>query len=195
MVISTACLKRILILGVRSMLINPLHLASTPAAILNSLGLKLRLGFSTDDPTGHRHQNLNYHALVSLYDLDGRLLKRINLGLLRENSRMYFDVESILPDSLKGRDVLVCAHRIPEEVFDRYGLVDEEREMEYIQESFSMYRTVVEYSMQSGANGSVIYETPPAFNSSVRKNPSTSNLTFTPTSGLQCGGQLICGFD
>ena len=62
------------------MRISPLNLISTPIAVLNSVGLNLRVGLSSEDPMVGRNPSETYAAYLSVYSPGGVLLERQHLG-------------------------------------------------------------------------------------------------------------------
>lgn len=72
-----------------------LNLISTPAAVLNSLGLNLRLGLSSEDPMVGRLGSEPYEAFLSIYSPDGSMLERTHVGQIPANRRRYIDVTAI----------------------------------------------------------------------------------------------------
>lgn len=151
-----------------------LNLISTPIPVLNSLGLNLRVGLSSDDPIVTRRPSEEYEAYLSIYSPEGTLMRRSHLGTLPPNRRKYFDVSEIVRPLVYPIDHLAVVHRIPSRLLAKVSTVEEEIELTLEPDS-SYLRSLVEYSFPEGGNGSVIYETPPHLNA----GPSSNTLTFT----------------
>lgn len=157
------------------MRISPLNLISTPLAVLNTLGLDLRVGLSSDDPMVGRHPSEEYDVYLSIYSPEGVLLQRPHLGKVPPERRRFFDVSSITRNLVPGLDHLAVVHRIPSSLASQID--DPQTEVELPREpDYSLFRSLVEYSYPQGGNGSVIYETPPGLNSGQR---SSNTFTFT----------------
>ncbi len=154
---------------------SPLNLISTPVAVLNSLGLNLRIGLSSEDPMVGRNPSEDYDAFLSIYSPEGFLLKREHLGKILPDRRRFFDVSTITRGHISGVDHLAVVHRIPSKMLD--GGADIEAEIELgINPDYSLFRSLVEYSYPQGGNGAVIYETPHQLNSGAG---SSNTFTFT----------------
>ena len=151
-----------------------LNFISTPLPMLNSLGLNLRVGLSSEDPMVGRRPSEEYETYLSIYSPEGTLLKRPYLGAIPPHRRKYFDVSEISRSLIPQLDHLTVVHRIPTRLS---GLVSNlEDEIELPDELDSSYmRSLAEYSLPEGGNGSVIYETPPHLNT----GSSSNTLTFT----------------
>ena len=65
------------------MQVNLLNLISTPIPVLNSLGLELSVGLSSEDPVVGRSPNETFLAYLTVYSPEG---KRLDLVSLRDNS-------------------------------------------------------------------------------------------------------------
>ena len=53
------------------MRISPLNLISTPMAVLNTVGVDLRVGLSSEDPMVGRNPSEPYEAYLSIYSPEG----------------------------------------------------------------------------------------------------------------------------
>ena len=155
-----------------------LNLISTPVPVLNSIGLNLRVGLSSDDPTTLNYPSEEYTAYLSVYSPEGLLLKRTSLGEIPPSRRRYFDVSGITRKSIPDLDHLVVVHRIPTRLLERVSNVEDEIELDP-EPSYRMFRSLVEYSYPQGGNGSVIYETPPRLNATTSGHRTSNTLTFT----------------
>ena len=154
-----------------------LNLISTPIPVLNSLGLDVAVGLSSEDPIGGRRPSEPFAAFVSIYGADGRLVERRALGEIPPHRRGPFDLTAITRPLVKD-DHLVVAHRIPVRLLagrDPSAVVD----LGAGDADFAMYRSLVQYAYPGGSNGSVIYETPPNFNVPRPGRAPASTLTFT----------------
>ena len=153
----------------------PLNLISTPVAVLNSLGLNLRIGLSSEDPMVGRNPSEDYDAFLSIYSPEGFFLKREHLGRIPSERRRFFDVSTITRGLVSGVDHLAVVHRVPSKML--VGDADIEAEIELGTEpDYSLFRSLVEYSYPQGGNGAVIYETPHHLNS---RSGSSNTFTFT----------------
>ena len=145
------------------MKISPLNLVSSPLAVLNSLGLNLRVGLSSEDPIVGRHPTEPYDVFLSVYSPEGLLIERIHLGDIPPSRRRFFDVSNIANQLVQGNDHLAVAHRIPSRLLP--GIANLEDKIELPEEpDYSLFRSAVEYSYPEGGNGSVIFETTPNLN-------------------------------
>ena len=155
-----------------------LNLISTPIPVVNSLGLDVAVGLSSDDPIGNRRASEAFEAYLTVYRPDGTLAERVHLGEIPPARRQLFDVTAITRRSCPGDDHLVVAHRIPRRLLGGHAPEDV---VEVTPEDgdFAMYRSLVQYSYPGRANGSVIYETPPNFNVPRPGRAPASTLTFT----------------
>jgi len=155
-----------------------LNLISTPASVLHTLGLNLRLGLSSEYPVVGRYPSEPYEAFLSIYSPEGSMLERTHVGQIAANRRKYVDVTAITQKLVPNDDHLVVVHRIPsrfEPTLDSVDLpVEPEEGMDY-----SMFRGLVEYSYTEGGNGSVIYETAPNLNAPQPGRKSSNTLMFT----------------
>ena len=159
------------------MLVSPLDLISTPAPVLNTLGLNLRVGLSSEDPMVGRNPSESYQAYLSIYSPEGLMMKREHLGEIPPNRRRFFDVSTITRELVPDLDHLAVAHRVPSRLLSRASGVEDEIEMEAVPD-YSLFRSLVEYSYPRGGNGSVIYETPPRLNAGGSRRRSSNTLTF-----------------
>lgn len=157
------------------MLISPLNLLSTPMAVLNSLGLDLRVGLSSEDPMVGRSKSEPYEVYLSIYSPEGSLLQRPHIGHIPANRRRYFDVSQVTRELVPQLDHLAVVHRIPSSLASRLSDPGEEIDVAKKQD-YSLFRSTVEYSYPSAGNGSVIYETTPRLNDGQR---SSNSFTFT----------------
>jgi hypothetical protein len=152
-----------------------LNLISTPLPVLNSLGLRTRVGLSSDDPMTRRNHDETFQVYLSIYSPEGPLLDRVHLGELPANRRRFFDVSSVASSLVSGADHLTVVHRIPSRLLDQVSNLEDVVEVpDHFQ--YGMYRSMLEYSYPDGGNGSVIYETPPGLNAQAG---TTNTLTFT----------------
>ena len=155
-----------------------LNLLSTPLPVLNSLGLKTRVGLSSEDPTTLRHEEESYEAYLSVYSPEGPLLDRIHLGEVAANRRRFFDVSAAAAPLVPEGDHLTVVHRIPTRLQDQVSNLEEITEIPEHSEYF-MYRSMLEYSYPQGGNGSVIYETPPGLNANAGPDSTSNTFMFT----------------
>ena len=160
------------------MRVSPLNLISTPLPVLNSLGLRLRVGLSSEDPMAGRHPTEPYEAFLSVYSPEGLLLERINLGQIPPSRRRFFDVSATVGRLVPGADHLAVVHRIPSRLVASGSSVEDEIELAN-EPDYSLFRSVVEYSFPEGGNGSVIYETTPKLNAALPDARTSNTLTFT----------------
>ncbi|MQF94849.1 MAG: hypothetical protein FI731_04160 [SAR202 cluster bacterium] len=160
------------------MQISLLDLITTPMAVLNSLGLRTRVGLSSDDPMARRHKGEAYQAYLSVYSPEGMLLERLHLGEIPPNRRRLFDVTDLSRKLVPGQDHLAVAHRIPNSLLSQVSGVEDSIELQAAPD-FHIYRSMLEYSYSDGGNGSVIYETPPGLNGPPREGRKSNTLTFT----------------
>jgi hypothetical protein len=159
------------------MLVAPLNLISTPVAVLNTLGLDLKVGLSSEDPMVTRHPSEAYEAWLSIYSPEGVLQQRLHLGQIPPNRRRFFDITGITRPSIADLDHLAVVHRIPSRLLAEGARVEDNIEMD-AEPDYSFFRSVVQYSYPEGGNGSVIYETPPRFNAGTGTR-SSNTLSFT----------------
>ena len=154
--------------------ISLLNLISTPIAVLNTLGLDLKVGLSSDDPMAQRYLSESYEGYLSIYSPEGTLADRVHLGQIPPESRRLFDVSSISRQYVTGIDHMCVVHRVPSRIMSQVSAVEEIIQMDE-EPDYSFFRSMVEYSYPQGGNGSVIYETPPGLNAS----PTSNTLTFS----------------
>lgn len=151
-----------------------LNLISTPVPVLNTLGLNLRVGLSSEDPMVGRHPSEDYEAYLSVYSPEGVLLTREHLGQIPVNRRRFFDITGVTRQLIPNLDHLAVVHRVPSRLLSQVSKVEDE--MEFAEgPDYSYFRSMIEYSFLQGGNGSVIYETPHNLNLSASSN----TLSFT----------------
>ena len=160
------------------MRVSPLDLISTPIPVLNSLGLRVRVGLSSEDPMVVRHASEPYHAYLTIYSPEGMLLERTHLGEILPHRRRMFDISAITRKQVPGLDHLAVVHRVPSRLLSDVSSVEDEIELPE-EPDYSMFRSLLEYSYPEGGNGSVIYETPPRLNAGTSGHKSSNTLTFT----------------
>lgn len=160
------------------MLVSLLNLISTPVPVLNTLGLNLRVGLSSEDPMVERHPSEPYEAYLTVYSPEGLFLDRMHLGEIPTNRRRFFDVSAITRQLVPELDHLTVVHRIPSRLLSQVSGVEEPLEMR-VEPDYSLFRSLLEYSFPRGGNGSVIYETPPRLNMGTSAHKSSNTLTFT----------------
>ena len=160
------------------MRISPLNLISTPAPVLNTLGLNLRVGLSSEDPMAERHASEPYEAYLTIYSPEGLFLDRMHLGQIPPNRRRFFNISDITRRLVPDLDHLTVVHRVPSRLLSQVSSVEDELEMP-AEPDYSMFRSLIEYSFPQGGNGSVIYETPPGLNMGTSGHKSSNTLTFT----------------
>jgi len=160
------------------MQVRLLNLISTPVPVLNSLGLELNVGLSSDDPVVGRRPSEPFMAYLSLYGPDGKWLDRKELGEIPPNRRRIFPISELARQFVPSEDHLVVVHRIPASLAAQVRSVDEPLEMEQ-EPDYSMWRSLIQYSYPGRGNGSVIYETPPRLNVRKPGAPPSTTLTFT----------------
>lgn len=160
------------------MQVQLLNLISTPVPVLNSLGLDLSVGLSSDDPTVRRRPSESYLAYVTIYSPDGRWMDRVTLGEIPPRRRRMFELSSLTRRFVPSSDHLVVVHRVPASLAAQVRSVDDPLEMDTVPE-FAMWRALIQYSYPGKGNGSVIYETPPRLNVRKAGAPPSTTLTFT----------------
>lgn len=156
-----------------------LNLISTPVPVLGSLGLDVAVGLSSEDPIGGRRASETYEAYLTMYAPDGRFAERVHLGEIPPRRRRLFDVGAHGRARFPGQDHLAVAHRIPRRLLADGRHPEDIVELTGEDAEYSMFRSVVQYALPGGGNGSVIYETPPSFNLPRPGRPPASTLTFT----------------
>lgn len=165
------------------MVASPLNLIATAVPVLNTLGLRVRVGLSSDDPIVGRHQAQRYRAYATVYAPDGRFLERTALGAIEPNRRRMVDLSALTARHTTREDHLVVVHRVPEALFAA-GLqeraLDEPMELGR-EHDYTFFRTYLEYAWRDwpGGHGSVIYEIPPVMNEPREGKPPSNTLTFT----------------
>ena len=160
------------------MRVSPLALISTPVPVLNSLGLKVRVGLSSEDPMVVRHASEPYQAYLTIYSPEGLFLERTHLGEIPPHRRRMFDISDITRRQVPTLDHLSVVHRVPSRLLSDASSVEDEIELAQ-EPDYSMFRSLIEYSYPEGANGSVVYETPPRLNAGTSEHKSSNTLTFT----------------
>ncbi len=148
---------------------NPklLHLVSTPIAIMAEQGLRTYAGVTGDDPSNERNMGASYLVLLSVFG-QGRLLGRIMAGTVGAHEHYFVDVDAEVAKQGWSEAATLCVvHRIPSQYVcgDRFN----DTPVTQTHMDFSIYRTVVQYAVEGGGMGSVVYETPPNFNMSGKK--------------------------
>lgn len=156
------------------MILNPLHFASTPIALMRDIGLKTYAGLSADDPENSRHFNTTFAVVLSVFGNDVLIGRAIIDNLLPHEHKFY-----CLDDELEklgwDKETRLCVvHRIPEQFVEKGNILAQVDLPE--KPDFEMYRTVVQYGLPEGGFGGVIYETPPNFNKTGRPS---DFLTFS----------------
>ena len=146
--------------------LGPLHLASTPIAVMAKHGLATYAGLSGDDPGQTRNRDATFSVVLSAY-AGSRLLGRRELRTLGPHEHVFIELDPQLAELGWSEASLCILHRVPSQYVDdgrvRRG-EDSGRKPDY-----SMYRTVVQYGLPNGGMGGLVYETPPNFNASGRK--------------------------
>ncbi len=160
------------------MQVQLLNLISTPIPVLNSLGLELSVGLSSDDPVVGRRPTEPYMAYLSLYSPEGKWLERRVLGEIPPNRRRLFALSALARQLVPAGDHLVVVHRVPTRLVKQARSLDEPLEMEQ-EPDYSMWRSLIQYSYPEHGNGSVIYETPPRLNVRKAGAPPSTTLTFS----------------
>jgi len=155
-----------------------LNLISTPVAVLNSLGLNVKVGLSSDDPMVGRNPSEPYDVFLSVYSAEGVLLERSHLGLIPSEKRRIFDITSITRREFPKSDHLAVVHRVPSRLLSQVNSVEDAIEIQGNLD-YSLFRSMVEYSYTDGGSGSVIYETPPGLNAGAPGSATSNTLTFT----------------
>ncbi|MQF67073.1 hypothetical protein FIM07_01355 [SAR202 cluster bacterium AD-802-F09_MRT_200m] len=121
-----------------------------------------------------RHPTEPYEAYLTIYSPEGLFIKRVHLGRIPDHRRRFFDLSAVAKEFVSNGDHLTVVHRVPSRLLDQVSSVDEEIELPS-DPDYSFFRSLVEYSIPQGGNGSVIYETPPRLNA----GSSSNTLTFT----------------
>ena len=146
--------------------LGPLHLASTPVAVLSKLGLATYAGLSGDDPGQTRNRDVSFSVVLSAF-AGSKLLGRSELRTLGPHEHVFISIDQQL-EELGWRQASLCVlHRVPSKYIadgrvgrggDSGGRPD-----------YSMYRTVVQYGLPNAGMGGLVYETPPNLNVTGRK--------------------------
>lgn len=144
-----------------------LHLVSTPIAIMAKHGLRTYAGVTGDDPLNVRNIGTTYLVLLSIY-CKGQLVGRIMAGFVRAHEHYFINLDDeIAKQGWSDTATLCVVHRIPTQYLSGDRLND--TPVTQTHKDFSMYRTVVQYAVDGGGMGSVIYETPPNLNMTGKK--------------------------
>ena len=146
-----------------------LNLISTPVPVLNTLGLNVRVGLSSEDPKVGGQPSESFQAFLSVYSSEGLLLERSHLGEIPPNRRRFFDISDFTGKFVESQDHLTVVHRVPSRLLSDVSDIDGEIDASD-QPDYFLYRSLVEYSYPGGGNGSLIYETPPRLNASTSSN-------------------------
>lgn len=157
--------------------ISLLNLISTPVPVLNTLGLNLRVGLSSEDPKVLLPSE-PYDAYLSIYSPEGILLDRPHLGQIPPNRRKFFEISPVTRKLVANLDHLTVVHRVPSRLLSQGTNVEDEVELANEADYF-LFRSLIEYSFPHGGNGSLIYETPPGLNRGTEGHRSSNTLTFT----------------
>ena len=161
------------------MSLSLLDLVSTPIGLLNSLGLEVSAGLSSEDPMGRRPSE-PYQVFLTLYNPEGIFARRMSLGEIPPQRRRFFPLSPASQGMFPGANHLAVIHRIPSRFLADGRTPEEPREIDPAEADFSMFRGVVQYAYPGGSSGSVIYETPHGLNtprSAGRPSPKTLTLT------------------
>ena len=182
------------------MRIEPLNLISTPVAVLNSLGLRVKVGLSSEDPMVWRHRSQVYYAYLTTYAPDGRFLDRQGLGQIAPRQRRLFDLSDLTQALIPREDHVAVVHRVPAHLLTRalrvprlrgsrqqelaalQSLIPEEPVELPAHADYSFFRAYLQYEFDGarGGNGSVIYEVPYRFNAArPAGSRAPSTLVFT----------------
>nr|MBI3612729.1 hypothetical protein [Nitrospirota bacterium] len=172
------------------MQVRLLNLISTPVPVLNSLGLNLAVGLSSEDPVVGRRPSEPYRAYLSVYSPEGKWLTRCDLGEIPPNRRRLFPLSALTRELVPAGDHLVVVHRVPARLVAQAGALDEPLEMDAAPD-YSMFRSLIQYAYPGRGNGSVIYETPPRLNVRKPGAPPSTTLTFSSKIILSQGVQTF----
>jgi hypothetical protein len=146
--------------------LGPLHLASTPIAVLSKYGLATYAGLSGDDPGGTRNRDVTFSVVLSAFE-GSKLLGRRELRTIGPQEHVFISLDEKLAE-LGWREASLCVlHRVPSQYMadGRIGSGNgSDRKPDY-----RMYRTVVQYGTLGGAMGGLVYETSPNMNVTGRK--------------------------
>lgn len=160
------------------MKVSLLNLTSTPIPVLNSLGMRVKAGLSSDDPMMLRHPSEEYQVYLSVYSPEGVLAERLHIGTIPANRRKMFDISEISSEIVPSDNHLSVVHRVPSKLLLQVSDVEETLELNRVPDYY-MYRSLVEYSYPGAGHGSVIYETPPELNVLGGGKPRSETLSFT----------------
>jgi len=139
-----------------------LHLASAPIAIMAKEGLRTFAGVTGDDPSNTRNAGMSFVVLLSVF-AESKLLGRIIVGTVGPCEHYFIDIDREVAEQGWQDIASFCvAHRVPSQYINEDRFVN--IPVMHSHKDFTMYRTVVQYGVDSGALGSVTYETPPNFN-------------------------------
>jgi hypothetical protein len=146
--------------------LGPLHLASTPIAIMAKYGLATYAGLSGDDPAHTRNRDVSFSVVLSAF-AGSKLLGRRELRTLGPHEHVFISLDQQL-EEFGWRETSLCIlHRVPSQYIAdgriRRGEVPGRKP------DYSMYRTVVQYGTPNGGMGGLVYETPPNLNVTGRK--------------------------
>lgn len=160
------------------MQVQLLNLISTPVPVLNSLGLELSVGLSSEDPAMGQSPSETYLAYLTVYSPEGEMLERSLLGEVPPRRRRQFALSAITRKLVPSGDHLVVVHRVPARLAAQLQSIENPLEMDS-QPSYPMWRSLIQYAYPGKGNGSVIYETPPRLNVRRPGAPPSTTLTFT----------------
>ena len=111
------------------MQVHLLNLISTPVPVLNSLGLELSVGLSSEDPVVGRRPSEPYRAYLSVYSPEGKWLNRCDLSEIPPNRRRLFPLSALTRELVPAGDHLVVVHRVPARLVAQAGALDEPLEL------------------------------------------------------------------
>ena len=160
------------------MRVSLLNLISTPIPVLNTVGLELAVGLSSESPSMRDTSADPLHAYLTIYSPKGERLERRYLGEIPPRRRRLIPLSPITREVVPDGDHLVVVHRIPASMLDRANDLDSPVEMDHRPE-FPMWRALIQYSYAGKSNGSVVYETPPMMNVIKPGAPPSKTLTFS----------------
>jgi len=168
------------------MQVHLLNLISTPVPVLNSLGLELSVGLSSDDPVVGRSPAEPYLAFLTVHSPEGKWLERRLLGEIPPRRRRLFALSALTRELVPSGDHLVVVHRVPVRLAQQVSSIDTPLEMDH-EPDYSMWRSLIQYAYPGKGNGSVIYETPPRLNVRKPGAPPSTTLTFSSKISLSQG--------
>lgn len=146
--------------------LRPLHLASTPIAVMAKYGLATYAGLSGDDPGQTRNRGISFSVVLSAF-AGSKLLGRRELRTIGPHEHVFISLDQQLED-LGWREASLCIlHRVPSQYMADGRIRSGDHSGR--KPDYSMYRTVVQYGTPNGAMGGLIYETPPNLNLTGRK--------------------------